>query len=463
MHRSSKLPSSCALVLALGFTTACSSGPPRSQYDEASRDAEPYRRSVEAPPLGDDEASLARETRLDVVVRIARAKNPDVSVARERVEAGVERARSLAHWPDPQVTYRLWQQPMARPLSFADANMHMIGIQQTIPAPGSVDARARAALEDAKVAGQTRQAREQDVASQARRAFAGYYAADREKVIRLAQLALASELVDLARANYGAGKGTQQDVLRLLVELSKLHGEIATVDQRVLSARAELNAVMGRAADAPLGPPAEIDAARSVRSIADLEKEIARRRPELVSAAIATRRAEAQLDDAKSRARWPEFMVGVDYMFMPMGPDQHNYGAMLGMTVPWLNPAHAEEVRAAEHGVAAERRTISSIETTVLAQLRDAAARVEAARRTLAIMDRDLVPQARANMEAARAGYVTGATDSLAVLDAFRSWLDVQVERARAASRFEASVADLERAGGVALVAADAERTEARR
>ena len=436
----------CALL----SVPACAS-PPRSQYEEASQDAAPAHRHADDPPPADDEASLSREARIEVVVRLARARNLDVAETRERVRAAVERARSLSHLPDPQVSYQLWQQPIARPLSFGDANMHMFSLRQTFPAAGSIDARARAALEDAKVVGQTRQAREQDVAAQARRAFSAYYAADREKVILLANVALASELVNLARSNYAAGKGTQQDVLRLLVELSKIHSEIAAADQRLVSARAELNALMARTPDAPLGPPVELDVSTLEPGLAVLEKDLRTRRPELLAAVIATRRAEAQLDEVKSRARYPELTVGVDYMLMPMGPDVHNYGAMIGMSVPWVNPAHGEETRAAEHALAAERRSVDAIERTVVATLRDAAARAESARRILVIIDRDLLPQARASLQSARAGFVAGASDSLGLIDALRSLLDVQLERARAVARLEASIADLERAGGVIL------------
>jgi len=450
VHRPRTVTYLSVLVFS-SFVTACGIGPTKSQYDEAARAAEPARFARAAPAADDDERSLARETRLDVVVRIARARNPDLAEARERVSSGVERARSLSHWPDPQVSYQLWQQPLARPVSLGDANMHMFSVRQTIPAPGSVDARSRAALEDAKVLGQSRAAREQDVASEARRAFAAYYEADREKVLHLAHVALASELVELTRANYAAGRRTQQDVVRLMVELSKLHTDIATIDQRIASVRARLNALMGRAAEAPLGPPAEIDLAGPTPTVAELEHGLRARRPELVAAANAARRAEAELDGAKSRGRWPELMVGVDYMLMPMGPDRHNYGAMLGMTVPWLNPAHRDEVRASEHALLAEKQSITSIETAIVAQLHDAAARVEAARRTLVVFDRDLLPQARANLESARAGYVTGATDTVGLVDALRSYIDVRLERTRAVARLETSVADIERAGGIVL------------
>ena len=46
-------------------------------------------------------------------------------------------------------------------------------------------------------------------------------------------------------------------------------------------------------------------------------------------------------------------MVGVDYMYMPFMHEQHAYGAMISINLPWLNASRREEVEAAEHAASA--------------------------------------------------------------------------------------------------------------
>ena len=58
--------------------------------------------------------------------------------------------------------------------------------------------------------------------------------------------------------------------------------------------------------------------------------------------------SEAALDVAKREADLPSFMVGADYWYMPTQPAHNAYGAMVSMTLPWLNPRHRDEVKAAE-------------------------------------------------------------------------------------------------------------------
>jgi outer membrane protein TolC len=128
---------------------------------------------------------------------------------------------------------------------------------------------------------------------------------------------------------------------------------------------------------------------------------------------------------------------------------QHAYAAMVSFTLPWLNPKHWEDVRAAEHLLLAERHGLESARNQALYLVRDAAARVEAAQHGFMIIDRDLLPEALQSFQASRALFASGQGDAVALLDAFRSYLDVRLSRAKAMAQVESSLADLERAAGV--------------
>ncbi|HEX6274283.1 MAG TPA: TolC family protein, partial [Polyangiaceae bacterium] len=394
------------------------------------------------------ERSLVDETTLDAVLRVALANNPDLTEARERARADRESAPAAARLPDPEFEYQLWAQPLARPLALDEAQMHMFGLRQSIPAPGSLGARADAASEQAKVTGETRRAREQDLVLRVRRAYAQYYRADREFRVHLDHMRLMEQVLDVARAGYQGGRGSQQDVLRAAVSISRLHNDVAVVDGERRTARGLLNTLMARPVEAPLGPPAALQPAEVELRAAELERSLADR-PELVAAESAARAREHELDAARSIQRWPSFMVGVQYMFMPtMMEDKHNYGVMLSMSLPWLNPRYGEEVRAAEARVSAERSALSSSRAAARYELFEAFERLKAARESLAIIDRDVLPQAAQSVEIAQAAYRGGQGDSLALLDSLKSLLDVRIERERALTRVDGALADVERAAG---------------
>src|SRR5207249_11752502 len=134
-----------------------------------------------------------------------------------------------------------------------------------------------------------------EIAAQVRRAYADYYRAFTEFQVHQEHARLTSAVIELARANFQVGRTTQQDVLRTIVELSRIHTDLATVEQELASARALLNALMARAPDAPLGPPADLAAPATRPDPAGLERTLLERRPELAAAARAVNRSEAAL------------------------------------------------------------------------------------------------------------------------------------------------------------------------
>jgi outer membrane protein TolC len=229
--------------------------------------------------------------------------------------------------------------------------------------------------------------------------------------------------------------------------MSRLHNDVASVDGDRRTARALLNTLMARRVDMPFGPPAAIEPAKIEVRAQELER-LVDGRPEIAAALSAIRARESEVEAARASGRWPSFMLGVQYMYMPPMEDPHNYGVMFSMSLPWLNPRYGEEARAAEARVAAERQALSSSRNAARYELYAAAERLKAARESLAIVERDLLPQAEQSFESAQAVYRGGQTDSLALFDALRSLLDVRIERERVLVRVENALTDVERAIG---------------
>jgi outer membrane protein TolC len=399
------------------------------------------------------EHSLAREARLEPILRLVLARNPELDEIRARTRSVRESSAAVSRLPDPEVEYRLWAQPIRRPLALGSAQMHMVGIRQAFPAPGTLGARSEALSAEASVLSQTRRAREQALIAQTRRAFADYYLADREHRIHLAHVALAEQALTTARAIYAGAGGSQEDVVRAMVETSRMHNDVATVDAERNTARALLNTLMARPVDAPLGPPAALERKVTTTRAAGLERELAGR-PDVLAALERTKVSERELDAARASRAYPSFMVGVEYMFMPPMAEPHNYGVSLSMSLPWLNPGYGEQVRAAEAQVSADRNALSAARLTARYELYEARERLAAARESLAIIERDLLPQAEQSYDLSQAVYRGGRGGSLAMFDALRVLLDVRLERERTLARIATALADLERAAGRATVTA---------
>jgi outer membrane protein, heavy metal efflux system len=401
--------------------------------------------------LARSERVLAQAARLEDILRLALARNPELSEATERARALAQLAPAASRLPDPELEYQLWAAPLGRPYALDAAEMHMFGLRQSFPAPGSSAAKSEAAAAQARGALSEGSARQLELRARVRRAFAAYGRAEREYRIHLEHVQLASGVLEIMRATYQGGRGTQQDVLRAMIELSRLHGDIASIERDRSLARALLNTLMARPLEAPLGPPVALELVQSAAELQQAEPALAERRPEISAAQSAIRASEAELEAARSASRWPSFMLGVQYMYMPPAADPHNYGVMFSMSLPWLSARYSEELSAARATVAARRSALSSTRLMARYQLHEATRRLAAARELLAILERDLIPQARSSFESAQAVYGGGQNDSLTLFEALRSWLDVRVERERARSDVEVAMADAELAAGAPL------------
>jgi outer membrane protein TolC len=408
---------------------------------------------VPIPGACDADSTLADQPDLATILAVAQDRNPELREARARAAAADARVGIAGGLPDLELKGELWGVPLAHPLSFDMANTIMVGLRQSFPAWGSLDARGRAAHADALAALDAVRARQQEIAAQARRAFAAYYLADHEARMHLEHAGLTSRLLEVTRAQYALGRGTQQDTLRLQAELSRLHAEITGVEQRRSTARALLNALMDRPSDAPLGPAPDINFAQAIsgkddEAMAAGARSVDERRPELSAAARAVSRSEAVLDASKREANLPAVMVGADYWYMPTLEMRHGYGAMLTVSLPWLNPRHREEIKAAEHLLAAERSSLAAQRASARYQLDEAAAKLRAARATLTILHGRVLPDARRAYEAAEAQLQAGHGDVTVLLEAARAYLAARIDEVRAIAELEASRADYARAAG---------------
>jgi len=403
--------------------------------------------AAEAPdPAG--EAGLEKEARLEVILRIAMDRNPDLRESRALVGAADARAEAAGRGPDLQLVGQGWEVPLSTPFDFNAARMLMVGLRKPFAPPGMLSARERAGHAEAALRRSGLEGRRLDTAAQVRRAFAEYALADREQVLHLEHMSIIDGVARNARGFYQVGRMSKPDYLRTTVELARIHTVLAEVAQLRRTSAALLNTLMARDPDAPLGPPAEVSLPGEP-VLAELMSR-AEVQPEVVARGQAVEREEARLAEMRAEAHWPEFMVELDYGYMPMDGTS-TYTAMVGFTLPWLTPGRGAPVREAERMVEAGREALASARNLARYQIREAYSRARAARDSFDLIDQQLLPQSRLAAEAAQEAFAAGESNALGLLDAVRGLLDVRLEQARARARLVQSLADLERASGQTL------------
>ena len=363
------------------------------------------------------------------------------------------RARMAAARPDveralmpPMFEAQVFQWPF-NTVSPADAQT-MFTVTQELPAKSKREARVALAEREAEMAGRQAAVRVRDITAGVKSAYADLWLARTTLRIYDEGLDLLRQVADAAEARYAAGRGAQQDVLKAIVEMARLRESAVTVTEEARVAEARLNTLLGRGADAAVGPldePADAPPLLPVSRLLAIARE---RQPELAVNAAAGAAAEARLAVARTETK-PDWVVSGGYMFMPDMVDA--WTARVGVTwptAPWARrrvTAMAEEAAREKEAVAADRR---AIESQLGQMVQEAWVKAAAAGERAALVRTSVIPPLEHGLEIARIAYQSDRGTFLDLLDTQRMLLDARLDLSRAIARREAALAQLELAVG---------------
>ena len=395
-----------------------------------------------------DGPTLTLQSTLDEAL----AKNPDMVALRKQFEAARLRPAQERFLPPPMLEAQIWQWPITS-VNPLDTNMYMFMVTQEVPGRGKRALKEAVAQKGVEMAENAIVVRARQVIGDVKRAYADLFVARRAIEVHLDSGDLLRQFADITETKYATGRVSQQDVLKAVTELSKVHDDLITMNQQTQSAAARLNTLLDRPPDGPIGPLAEPRERVLLPSAEVLHALALKTHPELQAARLEVERTQAELAVVK-RDYKPDFSVQGGYMLTPHGDD--GILARVGITwpqAPWsrgkLDGRVAETMA---NGEAAAAR-VKSVENLLRLAVQDAYVRVKAAGERAALLRTTLIPLSQQTLEVSRIGYQNDRGDFLAMLDNQRMLLHTQLDYLKALSEIEQALADLERAVGSELPA----------
>lgn len=377
----------------------------------------------------------------------ALAKNPELVALRAQLGVTRERPAQERSLAPPMLETTIWQWPI-NTLNPANTNMYMFMATQELPGRGKRDLRAAVAEKDVALAQNDIESRALHVFNDVKQAYAELFVSRKAVEIHLANVDILRQFADISQAKYTTGRISQQDVLKAVVELSRLHDDIIVLDQQAQIAAAKLNTLLDRPIGAPIGPLGEPYEQTLLAPIADLQGQALDQQPEIQGARLAVERAEAALAVAR-RDHKPDFSVQAGYLVMPQQTDALLARASITWPdAPWSRRRVDARVREASADVEVAKARQKSMENALRFAVQEAYVRVKAAEERAALLRTTIVPQSEQTMDVSRIAYQTDRVDFLALLDNERVLLNTQLDYYRALSDFEQAMADLERAVG---------------
>ncbi len=375
---------------------------------------------------------LPGATAEDLLVRV-RTFNPELAAAALDREAAVAKIYPAGALDDPTVN-------LTRDQGFRQT---MVTVSQEFPLWGKRELRREVAEANASAARGKEGSVKSELEEQVKMVFAQYYQAEQAMLVTRNIRAVLHDVAESARVRYAQALGNQSDAIRAELEQTRIDPELSCLDRDEQTAKAKINALIGRPADALLAakalrrvPP------RSMLAFEALMARAQERNPVLVSAhaEIAAAEGERALVD---KSWYPDVTITAGMNDVAgVGP---RATAGVGVKVPFqwgVREAKAQEA-AARKGAAQLRLDAALLK--IGTDLQTALADLARAQRNADVLERALTPQSEAAYSSALASYQQGRAELAPVLEAARQRLQIGIDLLRARTEAQATLATIER------------------
>lgn len=392
---------------------------------------------------------------LEDAVSMAVKGNPGLAEMQARAEAMEDIPSQAGALPDPMLTlgalnlptdtFSLDQEPMTQLL---------IGIEQSLPFPGKLGLKERAAEIDADAAVSNVDEARLLLIRNVRHTWWQIYYLDRALDIVARNQDLLRQFVQIAQTKYKVGEGLQQDVLLAQVELSKLLDSEIRLQGLRQQQVPRLNALLDRSTSMPVQLPVQVDEDLDrLLPESQLFERAGKVRPLLEQRRLEVEAARTRRDFAK-RDTYPDFKLGAAYGFRegdnPDGSSRADFASIrLGVSLPLYAGRKQDKAVDQRTSELLQRQNALQDEwNKVQAEISAALADYQRASEQVLLFRTGIIPQARQTVASMLSGYQVSKVDFLNLVNAQITLYNFETQYWSALSEANQALARLDAAVG---------------
>jgi len=405
----------------------------------------------------------------------AESASPGILAARARAAAAQHVPSQMEALPDPLASVSYINETFDRlTLGSSVDSVLTFSWQQEVPWPGKRRLAGDVARGEAVVAGHGAELVRVRVLAGIKAFYAELHRLDRTSTILTESRKLLESFLASARIRYESGGGILENVLRAQTELTRLDADQAEIAGRRRAAAANLNVLVGREEDAPVGPaqdplettaaepaalepaaskPAALEPAASKPAAlepAALEAAALDQSPELLMQLAEETRQERRLDLAHRNLK-PDLMWEAAYMNRG-GLDPMVMG-IVGVRLPlWRNRKQAHAVEQTRLELDAARLDTKERRVALVGEVRALVSQAEQARLRMRLTEEGIIPQAQSALDSAAASYSAGRAEFITLIEDFLSLLESERDLEMLRAEEAMALVDLERLTRLHLV-----------
>ena len=384
--------------------------------------------------------------------------NPGLKASEEQIAAFEEKPSQAESLDNPRLglallnlptdTYRFDQEPMTQ---------KQISLKQKFPFPGKLSLRGDIARKDLAIVKERNEETKNSLIMQVKVAYWNLLFLDKAIEVTEQNRDLLREFIRIAETRYAVGIGIQQDVLKAQVELSTRTDRLIDLQQKRRTMEARLNTLLSRPPHLPFRNGEDIDAVKQTEfthAVEDLEAMAIENSPSLRGVKRLVERYDLTQALAK-KGYYPDFDIGISYgqREETATADWPDFiSASITMTIPlWSKSKESRKVAEEKANSRRAAEQFASAKNSLLFTIADRMAELDKYAQKIELFRTGLIPQSRASLESALAGYKVNKVDFKTLIDNETTVYTKEIAYYQARAEYEKTLAGLEAAVGKRL------------
>ncbi|HXI43628.1 MAG TPA: TolC family protein [Bryobacteraceae bacterium] len=373
--------------------------------------------------------------------------------AQKKYEAARQRPSQAGSLPDP--TFSPGWNSNGNPLPGAGIGREPtsnigFSVTQEVLYPGKQRLRSNLARKEADVEFEDLQLAQLGVISRVKQAFFRLqhsYAA-RDVLERNRQLL--KNLLSVTEVRYSAGKAAQQDVFKAQVQLSVIEAKILQLDRERRLRQAEINSLLNRRPDTPLGKPGEPHVKPVTKTLTELQAAARESAPTRLRDQKMTERAELAVNLAR-KDYYPDYALTAGYFNQAGMPAFYMFRADIRIPLYFKGKQRAALTERTEM-LSEARHTYDATGQSLNFRIADDYSMAETSLQLANLYFKTVMPQAQLAVDSSLASYETGTVDFLSVLNNYTAALEYEMDYHEEMLNYHLALSRLEETTGVRLI-----------
>ncbi|WP_246125796.1 TolC family protein [Geobacter argillaceus] len=400
---------------------------------------------------------------LSILVATALDNNPELKSSTSRWQMFKNRIAQARTFDDPMLMLKIQNGIVSDPFNFRKDPMtqKVIGISQQLPFWGKRDLKGEVATKEAESYRWQVEERKLELRRMVVETYYQIYFTDKSLGIVDKNLNILGDFITLAETKYSVGQGVQQDVFKAQVERSKMLDMRISLEQQRKSLQANLNTLLYRPAETPIGAIPDFDIRQITQSPEELRTIAYENRPLLksLSALIEKGKAGHKLAEKES---YPDFNVSLEYMQRDRfegsnGDDMYSLGVTFNL--PVQKERRQAMVAESSSEISMANEELNSAKNSINLSVSDITAQLERRKKLIELYKAGIIPQSEQSLESAAIGYRVNKVDFLTLLDSRMTLFNYERELYESQAEYMMKIAQLEAVVGTDLVTAPSQQS----